>query len=152
KYGFDDDTYLHLGYSRTIQRPEVSVLAGVWAVDEIAQIVHAPNPGLEPSLSDNFSARLAHYFEPVSMVAVNFYMNKVKGLFQEQDLTADELRRTVPRYASYTFITSPTPDEKAIDIRCLAVEFFPSLGILPPPFDGLSVRGSFMNDDAQVQT
>lgn len=151
KYGFTRDTYLHLGYSRTIQRPEVSVLAGVWAVDEIDQIVRAPNPGLEPSLSDNFSARLAHYFEPVSMVAVNFYMNKVKGLFQEQDLTAEEFGNTDPRYASYTFITTTTVDENAIDIRGVEVEFNHSLSYLPSPLDGLSVRGSFMYNDPEVK-
>lgn len=151
KYGFDDDTYLHLGYSRTIQRPEVSVLAGVWAVDEVEQIVRAPNPDLQPSLSDNFSARLAHYFEPVSMVALNFYMNKVKGLFQEQELTAEEYGNTDPRYAGYTFITTTAVDENAIDIRGVEVEFNHSMSYLPSPLDGLSIRGSFMYNDPDVK-
>src|SRR5690606_20666328 len=123
----------------------------LWAVDEVEQIVRAPNPDLQPSLSDNFSARLAHYFEPVSMVALNFYMNKVKGLFQEQELTAEEYGNTDPRYAGYTFITTTAVDENAIDIRGVEVEFNHSMSYLPSPLDGLSIRGSFMYNDPDVK-
>ena len=151
KYLITDQTELHLGYSRTIQRPEVSVLAGVWSVDDVEMTVSAPNPNLEPALSDNYSVRLAQYFEPVGMVAVNFYMNNVKGLFQSQELTAEEFGNTDPRYADYTFITTDTVSGDAVNIKGIEVEFNHALTWLPSPLDGLSVRGSFMYNDPEVK-
>lgn len=150
KYQITRNTEVHLGYSRTITRPEVNVLAGVWSVDDIDLIVRAPNPNLEPSISDNFSARLAHYFEPVGMVAVNFYMNRVKGLFQSQEMTAEEFGNTDPRYAGYTFITTEKVSGDAVNIRGVEVEFNHAMTYLPGPLDGLSIRGSFMYNDPDV--
>ena len=103
KFAFSDNTDLHIGYSRTIRRPEVSQLAGVWCVDDVNQIVTAPNPGLEPEMSDNYSVRLSHYFEPVGMVAVGYYRNEIKGLFQTDELTAEEFGYAGSDYADYTF-------------------------------------------------
>lgn len=139
-----DNTEIHLGYSRTITRPEVAVLAGVWRVNEEDMIVRAPNPNLEPAISDNYSIRVAQYFEPVGMVAVNFYQNKVKGLFQEQELTAEEFGNTNPLYEDYTFITTDTVSGDAVNIRGVEIEFNHAMTWLPSPLDGLSVRGSFM--------
>ena len=150
KYQITRGTEVHLGYSRTITRPEVNVLAGVWTVDDVELIVRAPNPNLKPSISDNFSARLAHYFEPVGMVALNFYMNRVKGLFQSQEMTAEEFGNTDPRYAGYTFVTTETVSGDAINIRGVEIEFNHAMTYLPGPLDGLSVRGSFMYNDPDV--
>ncbi|WP_324749809.1 TonB-dependent receptor [Sphingomonas sp. LY54] len=150
KYEFNRSTQLQLGYSRTIRRPEVGDLTGVWSVNEIDRIVRAPNPGLKPEMSDNFSARLAHYFEPVGMVAINYYQNRVKGLFQTVDLTADEFGYTGEDYAGYTFRTTTTVSDEAINIRGWELEFNHALDYLPSPLDGFSVRGSFSINDPDV--
>lgn len=150
KYMINDQTDLHFGYSRTIQRPEVSVLAGVWRVDDADMIVRAPNPGLKPAISDNFSVRLAHYFEPLGVAAVNYYSNRVQGLFQSQELTAEEFGNTNPLYADYTFITTQTVSGDAINIRGIELELNHAMTYLPSPLDGLSVRGSFMFNDPDV--
>jgi iron complex outermembrane recepter protein len=42
--------------------------------------VNAPNPNLTPEISENLSARLAYYFEPVGALAANFFQNTVEGL------------------------------------------------------------------------
>lgn len=150
KYLPAHNTEIHLGYSRTITRPEVAVLAGVWRVNEEDQIIRAPNPNLKPAISDNLSLRVAQYFEPVGMVAINFYMNKVKGLFQSQELTAEEFGNTDPLYADYTFITTDTVSGDAVNIRGLEFEFNHAMTWLPSPLDGLSIRGSFMYNDPEV--
>src|SRR5690606_35657116 len=113
-------------------------------VNEEDMIVRAPNPNLEPAISDNYSLRVAQYFEPVGMVAVNFYQNQVKGLFQEQELTAEEFGNTNPLYEDYTFITTDTVSGDAVNIRGVEIEFNHAMTWLPSPLDGLSVRGSFM--------
>jgi iron complex outermembrane recepter protein len=150
KYSFDDSLDLQVGYSRTIRRPHANVLSGVWRINEEDQIITAPNPGLEPELSDNLSVRLVKYFEPVGMVAVNYYRNRVKGLFQTQDLTAEEFGYTGTEYADYIFRTTTTVEGDSIDIQGYEFEFSHAMDYLPSPFDGLSVRGSFMINDPEI--
>lgn len=150
KYSFNDTTDLQLGYSRTIRRPEVSVLSGVWSVNDVDKIVSAPNPGLEPEISDNFSVRLVKYFEPVGMVAINYYRNQVKGLFQTQELTAAEFGYEGGEYADYTFRTTEKVSGDSISIQGYELEFSHALEYLPGPLAGLAVRGSFMVNDPEV--
>ena len=144
KYAFNDSTDLQLGYSRTIQRPAVSVLSGVWSVNDEAMTIRAPNPELEPQLSDNFSVRLAKYFEPVGIIGLNYYRNRVKGLFQAVEMTAEEFGYTGDQYADYTFIRTEVVDGNAIDIEGWELEFSHAMDYLPGAWAGLSVRGSFM--------
>lgn len=144
KFSIFRNTDLQFGYSHTIRRPEVSVLAGVWSVNETTQIVTAPNPGLKPELSDNFSVRLAQYFEPVGLVAINYFQNRLKGAFQTQDLTAAEFGYTGTEYADYLFRTTTTVGDGTINIQGVEFEFNYSLErILPSPFKGLTLRGSY---------
>lgn len=143
KFALDDRTDLQIGYSRTIRRPEVSVLAGVWNVNDEDMIVSAPNPGLEPELSDNISVRLARYFEPVGLVAINYFQNKVEGMFQTQEMTAQQYGYTGVEYADYLFRTTTTVGGEAINIHGVELEFNYSLERLPSPFDGLTLRGSY---------
>ncbi|WP_425388581.1 TonB-dependent receptor domain-containing protein [Croceicoccus bisphenolivorans] len=144
KVSFTDNLDLQLGYSRTIRRPEVSVLAGVWSVNETTQTVTAPNPGLTPELSNNYSARLVKYFEPVGLVAVNYFRNDLKGAFQTQEFTAQEFGYTGTEYADYTFRTTTTVGEGTISIQGVELEFNYSLErLLPNPFKGLTLRGSY---------
>lgn len=150
KYEFGPNTQLQLGYSRTIRRPEVGTLTGVWSVNDIDMIVRAPNPGLKPEISDNYSVRLAHYFEPVGMVAINYYQNKVKGLFQTIDMTAEEFGYTGEEYAGYIFRTTTTASGEAINIRGWEFEFSHALNYLPSPLDGLSIRGSLNINNPDV--
>lgn len=150
KFAVTDNTDLQVGYSRTIRRPEVSQLAGVWSVDDVNRIVRTPNPGLEPELSDNYSVRVSHYFEPVGMIAVGYYRNKIKGLFQTVELTAEEFGYTGDDYADYIFETTRTVDGEAINIQGYEFEFSHEMSYLPGVLDGLSVRGSFMKNDPDI--
>ena len=142
KYSYSPTLDLQIGYSRTIRRPEVSDLTGVWSIDDLDKIIRAPNPGLKPEISDNISVRLAKYFEPVGLVAINYYQNRVKGLFETQDLTAEEFGYTGTEYADYTFRTTTTVGGDAINIRGWEFEFNHALSYLPSFLSGLSVRGS----------
>jgi TonB-dependent receptor len=150
KFAVSDSIDLQIGYSRTIRRPEVNVLAGVWSVNDETQTVTAPNPGLQPELSDNLSIRVAKYFEPVGLIAVNYYRNAVKGLFQTEDLTADEFGYAGAEYAGYTFRTTRTVDGDAIKIEGYEIEFNHALAYLPGPLRGLTVRGSYTHTRPEV--
>lgn len=150
KFAINDSTDLQVGYSRTIRRPEVNVLAGVWSANDEAMTVTAPNPGLEPEISDNLSIRVAKYFEPVGLVAFDYYRNSVKGLFQTEEMTAEEFGYTGQEYAGYTFRTTRTVDGEAIKIEGYELEFNHSLDYLPGLWSGLSVRGSYTHTKPEV--
>ncbi|WP_206742905.1 TonB-dependent receptor [Erythrobacter sp. SG61-1L] len=144
KISFTDSLDLQLGYSRTIRRPEVDVLAGVWSVNETTQTVTVPNPGLTPELSDNYSVRLVKYFEPVGLIGINYFRNELKGAFQTQEFTAQEFGYTGTEYADYTFRTTATVGEGTISIQGVELELNYSLErLLPKPFKGLTLRGSY---------
>lgn len=150
KFAITEDIDLQLGYSRTIRRAPVSVLAGVWSVNDDLMIVTAPNPGLEPELSDNFSVRAARYFEPVGLLAINYYRNEVDGLFQTEDLTAEEFGYTGTDFADYMFRTTRTVSGEAISIQGVELEFNHSMTYLPGLLDGLTLRGSFTHNSPEV--
>ncbi|MBB5987038.1 TonB-dependent receptor [Sphingobium lignivorans] len=143
KFSPTDSLDIQLGYSRTIRRPEVNILAGVWSVNDATLTVTAPNPGLKPEVSDNFSARIVKYFEPVGLVAINYFQNRVKGQFQTEEMTAEEFGYTGTDYAGYIFRTTRTVSGDAINIRGLELELNHSLDYLPGLLSGLTVRGSY---------
>ena len=149
KYRFTRNLDFQLGYSKTIRRPTFRDIAGVWSVDEASQTVTAPNPNLRPERSDNLAARLAYYFEPVGIFGVNFFQNTVKGLFQTDQLTAEQFGNTDPDYAHYSFITT-TPSNSQVTIRGMELEYSQSLSFLPSPFKGLNVRASYTRNYADV--
>ena len=150
KYEFDQQTQFQIGYSRTILRPEPDVLSGVVTRDDLNKTVRAPNPGLEPAISDNYSLRLARYFEPVGIVSIGLYQNTVKGLFQPYEMSADEFGNTDPELAEYTFITTAKVPGNAVKIRGVEFAFNHSLNYLPGLLSHLRVRGSFMYNHPDV--
>lgn len=150
KYAFDEDTDLQLGYSRTIRRPGIDNLAGVWSVNEAMGIVSAPNPNLSPELSDNFSARLVRYFDPVGLIAANLFQNRIKGLFQSVDLTPEEFGYEGGEYDGYIFRTTRSAPENTVTVRGVELEFNRALDILPDGWGKLRLNGSFTHNDADA--
>lgn len=154
KYSFTDGLDLIAGYSRTIGRPDVSLLSGVWSValdGDDGVIVTAPNPNLQPEYSDNFSARLVKYFEPVGLVAVNYYRNRIKNGFVSNYFTAEEFGYTGTEYADAIFESWINRTEEAVDINGYELEFNHAMDYLPGMLKGLTVRGSFLHSDPDVE-
>lgn len=147
KFDLDPQTVLHAGYSRTILRPEPDVLSGVITRNDIDQIIRAPNPGLEPALSDNFSIRMERYFEPVGIISLGYYQNVVDGLFQSYEMTAAEFGNTDPELADYTFITTAKVPGDAVNIRGAEFSFNHAMDYLPGPLRHVRARGSLMIND-----
>lgn len=143
KYSLDHDIDLQLGYSRTIRRPEVTELTGVWRIDDFNQVITAPNPNLRPEISDNLSVRAVKYFDPIGLISINYYQNRINGLIQREEMTAQEFGYTGTEYADYTFKSSRTVDGDAVNIRGWEFEFSHAMDYLPGPLKGLLVRGSY---------
>jgi iron complex outermembrane receptor protein len=150
KYNILRNLDFHFGYSATIRRPSYVNLAGVWVINETAQTVTLPNPGLKPETSDNFAARLAYYFEPVGQLAVTFTERKVTDLIVSDRLTADEFGYTGgDELQNYEFITFDNSSGR-IKIRSMEVEYNQSLSFLGQLFRRFSIRGSYTRLYAEV--
>ncbi len=152
KYKFTPNFDLHFGFSTTIRRPTIRDLAGVWAIDDDNFTVNAPNPRLLPETSKNFATRLAYYFEPVGIMAVNFFQNNVRGLHRSTQQTAAEYGYTGDLDLSTYRFTSVISSDEEVQIRGMELEYSQSLSFLPRPFKGLTVRGSYTRSYAEVVT
>src|SRR3954451_15939972 len=84
KYSITPNLSFQTAYSHTISRPNLTYISGLLAIDETNQIVRLPNPSLKPEISDNLSARLAYYFEPVGSLAIGVFQNSIKNLRVEK--------------------------------------------------------------------
>ena len=150
KYNILRNLDVHLGYSSTIRRPSYVNLAGVWIINETAQTVTLPNPGLKPETSENFAARLAYYFEPVGQLAVTLTERKVTDLIISDRLTAQEFGYTGDdELQSYDFVTFDNSSGR-IKIRSMELEYNQSLAFLGQLFRRLSIRGSYTRLYAEV--
>ncbi|MDP3069552.1 MAG: TonB-dependent receptor [Opitutaceae bacterium] len=150
KYNITRQLDLQVGFSRTIKRPQVASLAGVWLIDDDTLTVNAPNVNLLPEYSDNFSVRLARYFEPVGVAAVNFFQNDIAGLHQTGTrIGSDEFAPGDSTYDGYTFITT-TQSDNDVRVRGMELEYSQSLSFFPRPWSGFSVRASYTRNYAQV--
>ena len=131
KYAFSRNLDFQFGYSKTIRRPAFKDVAGFFNSNEQTRIVAAPNINLSPEHSDNMSARLAYYFEPVGIVAVNLFENNVEGLMLLNTVSAEEFGYDGPEdYSGYQFQTT-TNSAARIKIRGFELEYFQSLRSCP---------------------
>ena len=151
KYRINSQLDAQLGFSTTIRRPTFRDLAGVWTINDEAFTVTAPNPQLTPETSRNYSARVAYYFEPVGVFAVNAFQNSVRGLFRNDRLTAAEFGYSGEiDLSAYEFITTSQSANRVV-VRGMEYEYSQSLAFLPEPFRGLNVRASYTRNYAEIK-
>jgi TonB-dependent receptor len=152
KYPITRNLDAQLGYSATIRRAPYASLAGVWAVNETARTVTAPNPELKPETANNFTGRLAYYFEPVGQFAVTAAQRNVKDMLITNTISAKEFGYTGnDDLAGYDFITTVN-GPGTTRIRSMELEYNQSLGFLGAPFKRLAVHGSYTRLYASIPT
>jgi iron complex outermembrane recepter protein len=78
KYSILPNLQFQVGYSHAIRRPNYNDIGGVVSIDENALTINIPNQNLKPEMSDNITARLAYYFEPVGQFSITAQENKLK--------------------------------------------------------------------------
>ena len=149
KYRLSRSLDWQLGFSSTIRRPTFRDIAGVWSFDDAAQQISAPNPNLRPERSANLATRLAWYFEPVGILALNLFQNSVRGAFRTDQLSAAEFGNTEPAYAQYTFLTTTSSDARVM-LRGLELEYSQHLSFLPGFLGGLNARASYTRNYADA--
>jgi len=144
KYQVTDGLDIHAGYSKTIMRPEVGDLSGVWSINYAAEdgvVLTAPNASLKPEYSDNLSIRATQYFEPVGLVAFGLFHNRIKDLIRSTTMTAEEFGYGGDEPVEYVITT--TNSESDISINGYEFEFNHAMDYLPGALSGLTIRGSY---------
>ncbi len=147
KYELPWNLDLSLGFSTTIRRAPYSSLSGVMLVNDESQIVTITNPGLQPESARNYALRLARYFEPIGILAVSVYENRVTEKFLETTVTAQQFGNTDPALDNYQFTTTVNSADQ-VKIRSVEVEFSQNLGFLSKHLDRFTVVGSYTQSNA----
>lgn len=151
KYGFTDSLDLIAGYSKTIQRPEVGDLAGVWSINyesDDGVLLDAPNQNLAPEISDNFSIRLVKYFEPVGLISLNYFRNKVDGLINVVNLSPEDFGYVGDE--PIDMVVTKTNLDDSISIDGYEFEFTHAMDYLPGALRGLTARASYTHTNSDV--
>lgn len=150
KYSFTRSLDLQVGFSTTVKRPQFGDVAGVWVINDDALTVTAPNVNLKPETSTNYSVRLARYFEPVGLVAMNFFQNDINDLhLANTRISSEQFNPGDPTYDGYTFVTT-AQSERNVRVRGMEFEYSQSLSFLPGVLSGLGFRASYTRNYAQV--
>ncbi|MEL1263344.1 TonB-dependent receptor domain-containing protein [Pseudoxanthomonas putridarboris] len=151
KYSVTNGLDIHAGYSKTIMRPEVGDLAGVWSIaygTEDGNVLTAPNANLKPEYSDNFSIRATQYFEPVGLVAFGLFHNKIKNLINATTMSAEEFGYSGDEDISLVNTTANSDGD--ISVNGYEFEFNHAMDYLPGALKGLTVRGSYTHTNPSV--
>jgi len=142
KYYFLPDLEFQIGYNKSISRPPIDSITGVWGIDEVNLRVSAPNAALLPEYHKKFQSRLAYYFRGRSPGQLTLDLTQVKATNFRQtfDFTAEQFGVDDPDFAPYTFRTTiNSADEQTF--RSMDLAYNQTLGFLPSEY----LRGLNLN-------
>lgn len=141
KYILAKNLIAQFGFNQTIGRPDFNNITGMVLIDEDNKRISISNPGLKPEYSNNYSARLAYYFEPVGTFAVGAYENDIKN----------KANSITYKQAGQAFGYTDYPDYDVVTMynalghtryKGIELEYSQTLAFLPKPLDR---TGVFLN-------
>ncbi len=142
KYTLRDNLIADVGYGRTIKRPDVNFISGVWLINEELEEIRAPNAGLKPEIADKLVAAINYYFSGSGNLGVTLSETSIKNLRREEDFTAEEFGIEDPEFASYRVISSSS-EGPAVEFRSLELAYNQPLSFLPSFLRGTRVFGTY---------
>jgi hypothetical protein len=135
KYYILPDLEFQAGFNRSISRPAIDNLTGLWTVNETASTVNAPNPDLLPEKHQVFQSRLSYYFGGRSpgQVSIALSQDEATNFISSQNYSASAFGVDDPTYANYTFI-SYTNNATVQRYRNMDLNYNQTLGFLPSDY------------------
>ena len=147
KYNFLPNLEWQSGISRSIARPWINSVTGLWSVDEQNQRVSAPNPDLQPERHKKYLTRFAYYFQGRSPGSLSVTLSKTEftNTFVSHDYSAAEFGIDDPDFENYTFRTSTNISDRITTTKNMSIGYRQTLGFLPSEY----LRGitTFVNYD-----
>ncbi|MBI5771477.1 MAG: TonB-dependent receptor [Verrucomicrobia bacterium] len=132
KYHLTPNFEFQLGWNKSISRPPIDNITGVWGIDEANQRVTAPNPDLQPEYHQKYQSRLAYYFRGKSpgQLTLDLTQSEARNFRQTFDYSAEDFGIEDPDFAAYTFRTTVNSTEKR-RFRSMDLSYNQTLGFLP---------------------
>lgn len=154
KYTITENLIAQAGFNAAISRPSLFALSGPVTVNDQNFTISAPNPTLKPEESQNFSARLAYYFEPTGTLSVGVFQNQIenfRGTFTYEDEESIAALGFDPaEYIGYEVVTQRNI-EGSRRFRGMEIEYRQGLSFLPGPLRGLNVFANYTRNYATVR-
>ncbi|ATC65424.1 hypothetical protein CMV30_16550 [Nibricoccus aquaticus] len=155
KYTITDNLIAQVGMHQAINRPPLTVIAGVTTFNEQSLIISAPNPGLLPEESNNYSAKLAYYLPKSGTLSAGVFQIDIDNLRVDFDRPPgtwfDEFPEIDPvTYGAYT-VRSTVNSENSRRFRGVELEYRQGLYFLPKPFLGSNVYANYTRAYADVR-
>jgi len=145
KYYLTPDFEFQIGWNKSISRPPIDNITGVWGIDEVNLRVTAPNPDLQPEYHKKYQSRLAYYFRGQSpgQLTLDLTQSEAANFRQTFDYTAEDFGIEDPDFATYTFRTTVNSAEKR-RFRSMDLSYNQTLGFLPSAYlRGINVNVSY---------
>ncbi|MDP3069596.1 MAG: TonB-dependent receptor [Opitutaceae bacterium] len=135
KYYITPDFEFQIGYNKSISRPPIDSITGLWGIDEVNQIVSAPNASLLPEYHKKIQSRFAYYFRGKSpgQLTLDLTQNKATNFRQQFEFSADEFGVTDPDFAPYRFRTTINSTEEQT-FKSMDLAYNQTLGFLPSEY------------------
>jgi iron complex outermembrane recepter protein len=123
------------GWNKSIGRPAIDDLTGLYTIDENAQRITAPNRELLPEFHKKFQTRFAYYFSGRSPGQLTLSLSQVnsRNFVQTFDYNAADFGIEDPDFSNYTVRSkSNSPDPQRY--RNLDFAYNQTLGFLPSEY------------------
>jgi outer membrane receptor protein involved in Fe transport len=131
-----------VGYGQSIKRPNVLDLTGLFAIDEVNQIIRASNPELKPETGTRVAGSIAYYLPGNGSMRATFTDTRIENLKTLTEFTAEEYGLTDPELFAYTVITN-TQGPGTQRFRSMELEYRSMLTLLPPQMGRATVFASY---------
>ncbi len=145
KYQILSNLEWQAGVNKSISRPNLDDLTGLWNTNEANQTVTTANPSLRPEYHTVVQTRLAYYFgnQSPGQISVAFIQDEGKNFTLTRTFTAQEFGVDDPDYAAYLF-TSKSNDPAPQKYRNFDFNYTQTLGFLPSPYlKGIGVGATY---------
>ncbi len=144
RYKILPDLEWHTSFSKSIGRPPIGQITGLWNIIEDAggtvNRIEAPNPDLQPEHWKSYVTRLAYYFgsRAPGQLTLTLSRRDAKNLREERRISVAEFGLDDPEYDGYEVETFVNSAERRRQHN-MSFNYNQTLGFLPDPFRGTSV-------------
>jgi iron complex outermembrane receptor protein len=123
------------GWNKSIGRPAIDDLTGLFTIDENAQRISIPNRELLPEFHKKFQTRFAYYFGGRSpgQLSVSFSQVNSRNFVQTFDFTPEDFGITDPDFGNFT-VRSKSNSLATQRYRNLDFAYNQTLGFLPSEY------------------
>jgi len=145
-YNFSKDLKLRFSYHTAITRADIAnLIPGVSNVNETTLTFNSNNPNLKAEKSDNYSAGVEYYFEPIGMFTASVFTSKVKNRQASFPTLLGATGYLGDTYYAYYTMNRTENLGNAVTYKGIELDYSQQLTFLPGVLKGLGVTANYTN-------